>query len=103
MYDVPLSVIATRCHLSPRRGSLFFLKLHLLTQPFRLLALLAATVPFREDIMVLRNFNFSYYYELLYAPCVVRDISTTSSFSRRIACDKLSLSVKGAGIAVGDD
>ena len=43
MYDVPLSVIATRCHLSPRRGSLFFLKLHLLTQPFRLLARLAAT------------------------------------------------------------
>ena len=79
MYDVPLSVIATRCHLSQRRGSLFFLKSYLLTQPFRLLARLAATFPFREDMIVLRNFNFSYYYELLYAPC------------------------KGAGIAVGDD
>jgi len=36
-------------------------------------------------------------------PASQSDISTTSSFSRRIACDKLSLSVKGAGIAVGDD
>ena len=36
-------------------------------------------------------------------PASQSDISMTSSFSRRIACDKLSLSVKGAGIAVGDD
>ena len=64
---------------------------------------LAATFPFREDIILLRSFNFGYYYELLYAPCVASDISTTASFSRRVACDKLGLSVKGAGIAVGDD
>ena len=60
---------------------------------------LAATFPFREDIKVLRSSN----YELLYASCVVSDISTTNSFSRRVACDKLGLSFKGAGIAVGDD
>ena len=42
MYDGLLSVIATRCYLSPRRGSSFFLKSYLLTQPFRLLA-----APFR--------------------------------------------------------
>ena len=83
---------------------------------------LAATFPFREDIKVLRSSNYIYNYELLYAsyvasdisttnsfsltlyaPCVASDISTTNSFSRRAACDKLGLSVKGAGIAVGDD
>lgn len=40
---------------------------------------LAATFPFREDIILLRSFNFGYYYELLHAPW------------------------KGVGIAVGDD
>ena len=44
-----------------------------ISQPFRLLAKLAATFPFREDIMIYCNSNF------LYAPC------------------------KGAGIATGDD
>ena len=44
-----------------------------ISQPFRLLAKLAATFPFREDIMIYWNSNF------LYAPC------------------------KGAGIATGDD
>ena len=33
---------------------------------------------FREDIMVLRNFNFSYYYELLYAPCVAAPFRLTT-------------------------
>ena len=64
---------------------------------------LAATFPFREDIILLRSFNFGYYYDFYMLPASQSDISTTSSFSRRIACDKLSLSVKGAGIAVGDD
>ena len=64
---------------------------------------LAATFPFREDIKVLRSSKYIYNYELLYASCVASDISTTNSFSRRAACDKLGLSVKGAGIAVGDD
>ena len=36
-------------------------------------------------------------------PASQSDISTTGSFSRRVACDKLGLSVKGAGIAEGDD
>ena len=56
MYDGPLFVIATRCHLSLRRSSFFFPKSYLLTQPFRMLARLAATSPFRGDIMVLRTF-----------------------------------------------
>ena len=30
--------------------------------------MLVATSPFREDIVVFRDFNFGYYYELLYAP-----------------------------------
>lgn len=63
---------------------------------------LAATFPFREDIKVFRNSKFRFSLTL-YAPCVASDISTTNSFSRRAACDKLGLSVKGAGIAVGDD
>ena len=48
-----LSVIATRCHLSPRRGSL--LPNFYLSQPFRLLATLVATSPFSGDITYLRN------------------------------------------------
>ena len=30
--------------------------------------MLVATSPFRGDIVVFRDFNFGYYYELLYAP-----------------------------------
>ena len=57
MYDGPLSVIATRCHLSPRRGSLFLLKSYFLAQPIRMLA-----APFRlttfGPVAILRpNFN----------------------------------------------
>ena len=50
-----------------------------LAQPFRLLAVLASTSPFRGDIKDSRNTNLRKYVELLYAPC------------------------KGAGIAAGDD
>ena len=64
---------------------------------------LAATFPFREDIMVLKSVNLAITTNFIYAPCVASDISTTNSFSRRAACDKLGLSVMGAGIAVGDD
>ena len=60
-------------------------------QPFRLLAKARIHLPFQGR------------YKLLYAPCVASDISTTDSFSRHVACDKLGLSVKGAGIAAGDD
>ena len=72
-------------------------------QPFRLLAEARSHLPFQGRYNGTAKFYFGYYYELLYAPCVVSDISTTNSFSRRVACDKLGLSVKGAGIAVGDD
>ena len=54
---------------------------HMLTQPFRLLAKLAATSPFRGDILILRNINFSYYYELLYAPCVAAPFRQLTVFA----------------------
>ena len=41
--------------------------------------------------------QFAITISLYMLPASQSDISTTSSFSRRIACDKLSLSVKGAG------